>query len=134
MTKSWAVTVRKHAKKTETITETDYNDWIQKAGPLLQYHVFEEDKGKPHVHLHGILNLPVNYFKKKLTLKGYNTKIVEIFDLQGWLEYCKKDLNLRTKVIFECEAMDIAERIPDSPLSSASSEPGPIFKRNLFKK
>lgn len=94
----FAVTARKHAKKTAPVTESDYERLLAHLGTLLQHHTFENDKNKPHVHMHGILGLPKGYLRKKLTLEGYNLKIEPIYDFQGWEKYIHKDQSLQERV------------------------------------
>lgn len=93
--KNWAITVRKHATKTTQVTEEDYDSYLAHVSPYLTFHTFEKDKGKDHVHMHGVVKLPINFLRKKLQLPGFNILLKEITDYRGWIRYCKKDQQVR---------------------------------------
>lgn len=107
--RDYAITIRKHSKKNAKVTEKDYDSVIMHLKQYMQYYVFENDKGKDHVHLHGLITIPANMFRKKLLLDGFNMKIVAITNSKGWLDYCNKDKRYRKKISFELEVQSLVE-------------------------
>jgi len=82
----------------------------------IECNVYEKDShGKWHVH--GILSLPKKFFRKKLMTHGYHIKLVEIYNLEGWQSYLKKDQhianqltrNLDTDMVIEPDKKDEQE-------------------------
>jgi len=102
----FAVTYRKHAKKADTVTEQDFEPLLTHLGKQLTTHCFEKDKGKDHVHLHGVVKIPTGFYRKKLALIGFNMKIKLITDMKGWLKYLAKDQPYRSLIRFEIDVMD----------------------------
>lgn len=88
-----AFTVKKLGSDFEGQPIDDYqrnvlHKW-SKLAVMVQEPYFEEDsKGK--IHMHGVLYARKNYYKKKLSVKGYYVYVTDIWDLDRWLEYCKK--------------------------------------------
>lgn len=88
----YAVTTRKTNKP---ITETHYHDYLAKIGDLGKVGNvnFETKRG---LHCHFLLNTTSNYLDyKKLrpTKKGWNVKVVPIYNKRGWVSYCRKEYN-----------------------------------------
>lgn len=104
---SWALTIRKQMRVSDTVTEADYEPIISLMGTKLIRHVFEKDKAKDHKHLHGIIELPRNYFRSKLMLKGFHTHFVRIYNIDGWVKYMEKDQEFRQKVSFDLWVQDV---------------------------
>lgn len=102
----YAVTYRKHGKKSDTITQEDFEPLLESLGNKLSTHCFEKDKGKDHVHLHGVIRIPFNFFRKKLVQAGFNMKIKLISDMKGWLRYLAKDKKYRSTIKFEIDIMN----------------------------
>lgn len=104
---SWAITIRKQMKVSVTVTEADFDPILKKMGAKLKHHVFEQDKAKDHKHLHGIVELPRNYFRKNIQLKGFHTYFERIYNLNGWVKYMEKDLDLRQGISFLLWVQDV---------------------------
>lgn len=79
--------------KDNRVDSTDYIpffDNMEKKGCIVVCKYAEKDsKGK--LHYHGIVKIPANCYRKSLCLKGLSMKLVNLFNEEGWLEYCKKD-------------------------------------------
>jgi len=72
---------------------TDYRSFFdnsEKKGCSF-YSKFKELDKKGKIHYHGIVFIPKRVYRKALCLKGLHLKLKEIFDVEGWEEYCKKD-------------------------------------------
>ncbi len=129
----WAITIRKHAKKDSKVSETDFNPILDHIGTFMKFHVFEKDKGKDHVHIHGLVRLVKGYKYSKLTLKGFNCKFVKITNLNGWIRYCKKDIKARDHLKFELTVQDYSDQHSDTDtVISIEDETPLIIKRKLF--
>ena len=105
----FAVTYRKHGKKSDTILKEDFKPLLDFLGKKLVTHVFEKDKDKDHVHLHGIIKISKTYYRKKLCFEGFNLKIKPIWGMDGWLKYLSKDQPYRQKIRFEIDCIDMQE-------------------------
>lgn len=110
----FAVTYRKHAKKVDTVSEQEFQPLLDHLGKKLATHCFEKDKGKDHVHLHGVVKIPNGFYRKKLVLLGFNMKIKLITDMKGWLKYLAKDQPYRRLIRFEIDVMDQMVNLNDS--------------------
>lgn len=89
----WACTIRKHAKKTDTVTDDDYIaalNHIKTKCTVEDLH-YEYDKGKDHSHVHCTLKIPKGMFRGSLRCPGFNMKLKPITDLEGWKRYCRKE-------------------------------------------
>ncbi len=43
------------------------------------------------LHYHGVIRIPKKYYRKGLIVKGYHLKLVKIYDVAGWINYCYKN-------------------------------------------
>lgn len=85
---SWAYTVKDNRSET-----TDYNiffDRCTKFGIVVNSKYAEYGKHNK-LHYHGIMKIPKGFYRKKLMMPGLHLKLKEITDLEGWLEYIKKE-------------------------------------------
>lgn len=87
---SWAFT----CKKLGTIepTREDYTVVVDR---FLNYgfisNLVEEKDPSGRLHIHGTIQLRKGFLRKRLIVKGFHLKLVEIFDQKGWDAYCSKD-------------------------------------------
>lgn len=98
---SFAITIRKLQAPREPLDYVQYHAHILKSNPTLRFtsHVFEKNKnGHDGGHIHGIIEIPTGYYRKRLCLTGYHVKLVKITDLKGWIQYMKKDQSLFKKI------------------------------------
>lgn len=54
------------------------------------YNYFFEDDGHGICHLHGLVDIPMGFYRKRLHTPGVHFMITKLFNKQGWLEYCSK--------------------------------------------
>ncbi len=52
-----------------------------------------EIDSKGVLHYHGVIRLPVNFYRKNLRIKGYHLYLKRIYNLQRWIDYCFKSHN-----------------------------------------
>jgi len=119
----YAVTYRKHAKKADSVGENDFKSLLEHLGKRLATHCFEKDKGKDHVHMHGVIKIPIGFFRKKLVLEGFNMKIKLITDMKGWLRYLAKDRPYRSTIRFEIMVLDAKDREEENSDDSSLTVP-----------
>jgi len=96
--KSFAFTVRKNVAKelVSQLVESDYEvilDLMRKAGTIKALY-FERSGSLTHLHAHGVIELPKGYKYKQLCIKPFNCKFEPIYDLEKWMQYITKDVNL----------------------------------------
>lgn len=90
--KSWAFTIKKLGRPSDTCL-LDYanvlEQWTKNPQVKVKEAVLERDsKGKLHVH--GIATIKKNFYRHKLGVHGFNMKLDEIYDEQGWERYLHK--------------------------------------------
>ena len=133
----YTITIRKHAKKNEKVTDSDFEPILNHIGDRLKYHVFENDKSKPHRHVHGVLQISKSekFLKSSLCIKGFHTKCDKIYDLEGWLVYCEKDQTARRDLQFRLDIMNMNDQYDSEILypTPPSSTTKKYKKSNLFK-
>jgi len=89
----WAFTI-----KDNRVDSTDYNqffDLCKKNHCVIDCSYKELDK-KGKLHLHGIINIPKECYRKKLLPNGLHMKLKMLFNEQGWDEYITKDQRKKT--------------------------------------
>lgn len=128
MSEHFAVTYRKHATKLETVLESSFLELLTHLGGKLVHKVFEKDSSKDHVHLHGVVKIAKGFYRKHLSLKGFNMKIKPIWDMTGWLAYLKKDVALRNTIKFELGCLDQDDRLSkmEANIKTRMSPPGTL--------
>ncbi len=98
---------------------------LLKFGIRIEYKVGERDSlGKWHYH--GIIYLEKGFYRKKISLKGFHCKLVELHNKKGWVKYIYKDYQY--------------ENMPQSPsdveiddlLTKNCGEDAKIYKSRLF--
>ena len=79
--------------KDNRVDSTDYVpffDNLEKKGCIVINKYGEYDsKGK--LHYHGIVKIPAKCYRKSLCLKGLSMKLVDLYNEEGWIQYCMKD-------------------------------------------
>ena len=58
-------------------------------------HMNAELDSELRLHYHGIADIPPNFFRKKLCLKGFHTNLLPLRgrgELNRWIQYCYKDV------------------------------------------
>lgn len=98
--KTYAFTIKKlvKAKDRDTVTVLDYENFLSelKCHELISY--YEERDSKNRHHLHGVCNLDSKFKYSTLKPKGFTTCFKPIYNLNGWLNYCKKDMKYSEKL------------------------------------
>lgn len=105
----------------------DYSNFfehLEKFKVHVEYKVGELDsKGK--LHYHGILYLDKGFYRKRLMIRKFHIKLVEIFDKSGWIKYIHKD----------CEFHSL-EQMAEDRLTVVTGPDSPVFKipaKSMFK-
>lgn len=52
---------------------------------------YEEYDEASRLHIHGIIEIPKGFYRKKICMKGLHVKLEELYDPAGWLRYIRKD-------------------------------------------
>lgn len=101
--KTYAFTIKKlvKAKDRDTVSVLDYKDFLEelKCHGLVSY--YEERDSKNRHHLHGCCELDSKFKYSTLKPKGFTTCFKPIYHIQGWLNYCKKDLKYSEQIIHD---------------------------------
>jgi len=88
----WAVTLKLNVPNP---TVHDYvkiiASWRDKGAQILSYEFEREPNETNKLHIHGILKLPVNYYRKTLAEDKLHYHLVSINDLRGWINYMVKN-------------------------------------------
>lgn len=111
-----AVTVKAHFPDP---CEEDYNNvtarWTNQfhIGVLPPY--FEKDKLNK-LHMHTIIYVKKNFYKRRLQTTNYHVYTRDIFNLEGWSKYCSKSMHPTNPILLSLEeqrrAIDNRNYIP----------------------
>jgi hypothetical protein len=87
----YAFTVRYNNKEKATYEQYGklFDKW-RAQGITITKEIYETCKNGV-LHSHGILNMPKNFYRKKLTEKGLHYKLEEIYNIEGWNTYIMKN-------------------------------------------
>lgn len=117
--RQYAFTLRRTNLK-NGVTEDDYFNhivkWENKGQCKLVDYVFEKTAG---LHMHGILEIEKSQKMQYFRVRGWNIKLEELYNPEGWKAYMLKD-----QVINELEN-DEESLIEDQPIR--------VIKKKLFK-
>lgn len=126
----WAITL-KYIKKDIEVAPSTYEPIRQLMithGIRLEQCYYEPDS-KGICHMHGIAYIPKGFLRKKICINGFHTKFVEIYDREGWIQYCKKNQKESFEKLFKpVETITKTEDDYDDP----RSEPVVILNKRLF--
>lgn len=86
---NYAITMRKTRKPITKQHYLDYLNYCTDLGDVGNVN-FEQTKGM-HIHFMLKTKKTINYNKLRPTKRGWNCKVVPIFNKRGWIKYCKKD-------------------------------------------
>ncbi len=92
-TELWGFTV-KILKNPVKATANSYEPFFKVLYQLSEVVTYcGEIDSKGVLHYHGVIRLPVNFYRKNLRIKGYHLYLKRIYNLQRWVDYCFKDNN-----------------------------------------
>lgn len=86
-----AFSVKLNSKK-KHIDSKDYEPFFKKL-----YHfgrkifMIAENDSKNRLHYHGIIHLPIGFYKKNLQCKGFHYKLETVWNMHGWMAYVVKN-------------------------------------------
>lgn len=52
---------------------------------------YNEYDSANRLHVHGIIQIPKGFYRKRLCLQGLHIKLEELYDPEGWIRYIRKD-------------------------------------------
>lgn len=58
-----------------------------------------EYENKGGLHVHGIIEIPLGMYLKKLRFRGWNLDLKVIYDEQGWLSYIRKENKYKKRLV-----------------------------------
>jgi len=72
------------------------------------------------LHYHGVIQLPLNFYRKKLKVQGFHFKLKRLFNFHGWWRYIHKDYMLGPwdKSIYHKVDLECKEKITITPIKS----------------
>jgi len=91
--RSYACTIRR-TKDPDKVVRLDYVNHmskLQSKGVTFRQINFEDNRQHGGCHLHAVAKLPDGFNFKQLRIRGWNLRLVEIYDEEGWKKYCEKD-------------------------------------------
>lgn len=65
--------------------------WRDKGVVIDKYSYEREPNDSKKLHIHGIVFLTKNFFRKSLKEYGVHFHLKKMYDEPGWIAYCKKD-------------------------------------------
>lgn len=105
-------------------------------GITIKYKELHTDAKIPHYH--GLLTLPSkSFYLKKVTPAGFWVKLTFVFDVTGWIAYCRKNhVNILPKLFTDTAKVTLSTEVTAEPAIAYSedSDPIPVLRRSLFRK
>lgn len=88
---TYAITMRK-SKSPKKVTQETYEKQMQYFRDQMQC-VFSDINYEltAGLHLHALIKVPTCYPFTRFRVRGWSIKLVEIYDLDGWIKYINKD-------------------------------------------
>lgn len=109
--------------KDNRVDTTDYDSFflnLTKLKCIVECKYPEYDaKGK--LHYHGVVQIPKSVLRKKLVLTGLHVKFDEVYNMEGWLNYIKKDQKKTVSSMFK-KAQNIVSQLVHEDLSDAEPD------------
>lgn len=103
--------------------DTIFIKWMN-LGCVVETKYAEEDS-KGRCHIHGIVNIPKGFLRKKLCQTGLHVKLDKIYERSGWLSYIRKAQAqkplFKTTVVYR-DTNDDSEQDTDSSIEVPQSE------------
>lgn len=125
--RNYGFTLRRTSRPKD-VTAMDYLDWLQSKftnqGCKFTLPVYFEYEGG--MHIHGVVDIPIKFNLKKFRVRGWNLKLEEIYDAQGWYIYCTKHEPTETDPLSEDEI-----EISKLPKLFKPQSKKPICKRSI---
>ncbi len=89
-TELWSFTVKilKNPGKAEAKHYEPFFKILYQLSEVVTYCGETDSKGV--LHYHGVIRIPVNFYRKNLRIKGYHLYLKRIYNLQRWIDYCFK--------------------------------------------
>lgn len=100
-TERWAVTIvdndRRHDDEERAELYRKLLDhWTSELGVKVKYMYKETGYIRSKLHLHGTIELPEEFYRKKLCIPGFHLKLVKLYDEDTWIKYAScQGLNKR---------------------------------------
>jgi len=90
--KQYALTI-KYVKKDIPVTPSTYEPFLALliSKGCTPERIYYESDSKGVCHVHGFLVAPSTVLLRKMKIPGYTVRYVDVYDEQGWSQYCKKD-------------------------------------------
>ena len=118
---SYGYTVKDN--RPETTDYQSFFDRCEKFGVKIT-HKYPEYDSKGKLHIHGIMQIPKGFYRKKICMDGLHIKLVEIYDEAGWKRYITKDqpkkvqkpLFVKTNIETQLEDAKPIQDEPDTPI------------------
>lgn len=78
-----------------------------------------------YLHYHGIITIKKGFYRKRLEMKGYHIKLVEVFDIKGWVKYITKEHQPNKTLT------DVIQTEDDIKCQQVYDAMGDLLQRNL---
>lgn len=79
--------------KDNRLDVTDYVSFFDKltSNKCIVECKYPEYDSKGRLHYHGCVQIPKKVLRSKLNIKGLSMRFIYVYDMEGWLKYCRKD-------------------------------------------
>lgn len=131
---AFTVKYNKSTDNYETMYAELFMKWA-KLGIMIKYKEMHTDAKIPHYH--GLITLPKVLYLKRVTPAGYKVKITLMFDMTGWIAYCRKNhVNILPKLFPTTAKLTLGAEVTAEQATdySEDSDPIPALRRSLFRK
>lgn len=94
-----------------------------------------DSKGK--LHYHGVMQIPKSVRRTKLVIKGLSIRLDEVYNMEGWLNYIKKDQKKPVTKMFKKVQMIVSQLVEEesniSDEEPYNDEPFKMPTKSLFR-
>lgn len=93
----FAFTMKINNKSKPTVYDYEgiLNVWRDQGIQTDEYHYEREPNDSKKLHIHGIVSMNRNFYRKSLYQYGVHYKLKPLTDEKSWLEYCTKQTNAK---------------------------------------
>lgn len=100
-----AYTVKKIIQSPNEVDWSEYvqviSSWEKFGNHVRVYNPYYEYDSQNILHIHGIMLVKKNFYKKRLQIKGFHVYTTDIYDLEKWKEYITKDQDNQLGFLFK---------------------------------
>lgn len=131
---AFTVKYNKPTDEYKTVYDDLFGKW-QKRGVTLKYKEMHTDA--KIWHYHGLITLPRDFYLKRLMKDGFHLKLNLVYDVTGWIDYCRKNHVNILPNLFKTSSQTLPGEVSTMQATEqdlTKIDETPILTRSLFKR